>query len=108
MEVPRLTQTQLAAFAEFIRLAGLDEIRMDMKLQPGDIQLLHNQIIVYCRSEFHLISLLTDILQSSLVVVIAMLMSAFGVTTILYIILVALVTEGGRAQEASAAHVDHT
>ena len=51
-EVPRLTATQLAAFAEFNRLAGLDELRMDMKLQPGDIQLLHNHSIVHCRSGF--------------------------------------------------------
>ena len=51
-QVPRLTQTQLAAFAEFHRLAGLDELRMDMKLQPGDIQLLHNHSIVHCRSGF--------------------------------------------------------
>lgn len=51
-EVPRLTPTQLAAFAEFNRLAALDELRMDMKLQPGDIQLLHNHSIVHCRSGF--------------------------------------------------------
>ena len=51
-EVPRLTATQLAAFAEFNRLAALDELRMDMKLQPGDIQLLHNHSIVHCRSGF--------------------------------------------------------
>ena len=50
--MPRLTQTQLAAFAEFNRLAGLEELRMDMKLQPGDIQLLHNHSIVHCRSGF--------------------------------------------------------
>ena len=51
-EVPRLTATQLAAFAEFNRLAALDELRMDLKLQPGDIQLLHNHSIVHCRSGF--------------------------------------------------------
>ena len=51
-EVPRLTSTQLAAFAEFNRPASLDELRMDMKLQPGDIQLLHNHSIVHCRSGF--------------------------------------------------------
>jgi len=50
--VPGLTPTQLAAFAEFNRVAGLDELRMDMKLQPGDIQLLHNHSIVHCRSGF--------------------------------------------------------
>jgi len=33
-------------------VAGLDELRMDMKLQPGDIQLLHNHSIVHCRSGF--------------------------------------------------------
>ena len=51
-EVPRLTPLQEAAFAEFNRLAGSDELRMDYKLQPGDIQLLHNHSMVHCRSGF--------------------------------------------------------
>ena len=50
--VPRLTSVQVAAFAEFNRLAASDELRMDYKLQPGDIQLLHNHSIVHCRSGF--------------------------------------------------------
>ncbi|MCJ1425706.1 hypothetical protein MMC29_003606 [Sticta canariensis] len=37
-DVPRLTQLQHAAFAEFERLAGSDEFFMDYELQPGDIQ----------------------------------------------------------------------
>ena len=47
-----MTALQEAAFAEFNRLAASDELRMDYKLQPGDIQLLHNHSIVHCRSGF--------------------------------------------------------
>ena len=37
-EVPRLTARQQAAFAEFERLAGSEELFMQYELQPGDIQ----------------------------------------------------------------------
>lgn len=41
-QVPRLTDEQEAAFAEFERLANSDECCMHYKLEVGDIQLLNN------------------------------------------------------------------
>ena len=45
-QVPRLTDKQEAAFAEFERLANSDELCMQYKLEIGDIQLLNNHTVV--------------------------------------------------------------
>ena len=45
-QVPRLTDGQEAAFAEFERLANSDELCMHYKLEVGDIQLLNNHTMV--------------------------------------------------------------
>lgn len=51
-QVPRLTDEQEAAFAEFERLANSDECCMHYKLEVGDIQLLNNHTVVHNRSAF--------------------------------------------------------
>ena len=52
MQVPRLTEKQEEALQFFNALARSDELRMDMDLQPGDIQLLYNHTMLHSRSAF--------------------------------------------------------
>lgn len=49
-EIPRLTDIQIEALDMFDALAGREDIRLDMVLEPGDIQLLHNHQIVHSRT----------------------------------------------------------
>lgn len=51
-EVPRLTALQQEALDMFAALAGSDALRMDLQLQPGDMQLLHNHTMVHTRTAF--------------------------------------------------------
>ena len=50
--MPRLTEKQLEALRYFNALARSDELRMDMDLEPGDIQLLSNHSCLHSRSAF--------------------------------------------------------
>ena len=51
-ETPRLTQQQVDAIEMFQRLCASDEFRLNMKLMPGDLQLLNNNVIVHSRSAY--------------------------------------------------------
>jgi hypothetical protein len=51
-EVPRLTQQHYEAMALFNKLAASQELRLEMILQPGDIQLLNNHTCLHYRSAF--------------------------------------------------------
>eukprot|EP00884_Botryococcus_braunii_P012120 jgi/Botrbrau1/20909/Bobra.0135s0040.1 len=52
VEVPRLTETQKEALRVFSALVGSDRLRLDLSLQPGDLQLLCNHNLVHTRSAF--------------------------------------------------------
>lgn len=51
-EVPRLTPAHYEAMALFNELASSRELRLEMILQPGDIQLLNNHTCLHYRSAF--------------------------------------------------------
>jgi hypothetical protein len=51
-ETPRLTEQQTDAIETFKRLCASDQFRLDMKLGPGDLQLLNNNVIVHARSAY--------------------------------------------------------
>ena len=51
-EVPRLTPAHYEAMALFNQLAASDELRLDMMLQPGEIQVLSNHTALHTRSAF--------------------------------------------------------
>lgn len=51
-ELPRLTEKQTAALDLFDELTESPDFRLDMDLQPGDIQFLHNHQILHARSDF--------------------------------------------------------
>ena len=51
-EAPRLTEDDLAALDCFDRLAEDTNLRLDMELRPGDIQLVHNHTILHDRTAF--------------------------------------------------------
>ncbi|CAL8468861.1 g8402 [Coccomyxa elongata] len=51
-EVPRLTPAHYEAMALFNELAASKELRLEMILQPGDIQLLNNHTCLHYRSAF--------------------------------------------------------
>jgi len=51
-EVPRLTDQELAALDCFDSLAEDSELRLDITLQPGDIQFVHNHTILHDRTAF--------------------------------------------------------
>lgn len=51
-EVPRLTPLQWEALRAYVALAKSDLLRMDLELQPGDIQLLSNTQMLHTRSAF--------------------------------------------------------
>ena len=50
--MPRLTEKQLEALRYFNALARDDRLRMDMDLEPGDIQLLSNHSNLHMRTAF--------------------------------------------------------
>jgi hypothetical protein len=51
-EVPRLTAEQIEAMDVLDALAARDDIRLDMNLAPGDMQLLHNHQILHARTAY--------------------------------------------------------
>ena len=51
-EAPRLTQDDIRALDCFDRLAEDTTLRLDMELQPGDIQLVHNHTTLHDRTAF--------------------------------------------------------
>jgi hypothetical protein len=51
-ETPRLTNQQMDAIEIFNRLCASNQFRLDMKLKPGDLQLLNNNVVVHCRSAY--------------------------------------------------------
>lgn len=50
--MPRLTPAHYEAMALFNELAASKELRLEMILQPGDIQLLNNHTCLHYRSDF--------------------------------------------------------
>ncbi len=51
-DAPRLTGQQIEAMDLFDQLAASAELRLDMELQRGDVQLVHNHQVVHSRTEF--------------------------------------------------------
>ena len=51
-DVPRMTEKQYEALRLFNALALSDKLRLDLMLQPGDIQLLSNHTQLHTRSAF--------------------------------------------------------
>ncbi|MBV9200443.1 MAG: TauD/TfdA family dioxygenase [Alphaproteobacteria bacterium] len=51
-EARRLTAEDIEALDMLVELAGDTELRLDMDLMPGDIQLLHNHTILHARSAY--------------------------------------------------------
>ena len=51
-EVPRLTEVQKEALRTFTALLLSDRQRLDLQLQPGDLQLLHNLSMLHTRAAF--------------------------------------------------------
>lgn len=50
--VPRLTPLQIEALDALDTLCGDDRFRLDMRLEPGDIQWLHNHTTLHARSAY--------------------------------------------------------
>lgn len=51
-EVPRLTASQIEALDTMDALAARADIRLDMELMEGDLQIVHNHQIVHARSAY--------------------------------------------------------
>ncbi len=51
-EVPRLTARQLEALDMVDALVASDRVRLNMKLEPGDIQVLHNHQVLHARTSY--------------------------------------------------------
>lgn len=51
-EVPRLTEQQKEAMRVFNALLGSDKLRLDLELEPGDVQLIYNHNLVHTRSSY--------------------------------------------------------
>lgn len=51
-DVPRMTEKQYEALRLYNALALSDKLRLDLMLQPGDIQLLSNHTQLHTRSAF--------------------------------------------------------
>lgn len=51
-QTPRITPEQIEAIEVFERLCRSDPFRLDMTLEPGDLQLLNNNCLVHARSTF--------------------------------------------------------
>jgi hypothetical protein len=52
-ETPRLSAPQIEAMDFFSRLCASEPFRLIMELEPGDLQLLNNNVIVHARSAYH-------------------------------------------------------
>jgi hypothetical protein len=50
--VPRLTAAQVEALDLVEALAESDEFRLDMAFEPGDMQLLHNHVVLHARTAY--------------------------------------------------------
>lgn len=51
-ETPRLTEQQAEAMETFAHLCASDRFRLNMKLRPGDLQLLDNNVLVHSREAY--------------------------------------------------------
>jgi hypothetical protein len=51
-EAARLTEAQIEAIEAFNRLCASDQFRLDMRLRPGDLQLLNNNVLVHARTSY--------------------------------------------------------
>lgn len=51
-EVPALTAAQIEAMELLEETANRDDMRLEMRLRPGDIQLIHNHQILHSRTEY--------------------------------------------------------
>lgn len=51
-EVPRLTPAQIEVLDMIERLAESDEFRLDMDFRPGDVQFVHNHVILHSRTAY--------------------------------------------------------
>ena len=51
-DIPRLSDQQIRALDAFDALASREDIRLDMELEAGDLQLLHNHQIVHSRTSY--------------------------------------------------------
>ncbi len=51
-EVPRLTEAQLEALDLLDALANDERLRIDMALQPGDVQLVCNHTVLHARTAY--------------------------------------------------------
>jgi hypothetical protein len=51
-EVGRLGATEIELLDLFEEIAGSAEIRLDMQLEPGDVQLLSNHVVVHARTAY--------------------------------------------------------
>jgi len=51
-EVPRLTDHEREALDYLDALTVSDEFRLDMKLEPGDMQFVNNHVLLHSRTEF--------------------------------------------------------
>ena len=51
-DVPRLTEKQIAALDLFDALANDPSNYLDIEFKPGDIQLIHNHVILHDRTDY--------------------------------------------------------
>lgn len=51
-EVPRLTPAQIEAMDRVEQLAESDEFRVDMAFEPGDMQFVHNHVVLHARTAY--------------------------------------------------------
>jgi hypothetical protein len=51
-DTPRLTPAQIEALDMIERLAESDEFRLDMDFRPGDVQFVHNHVILHSRTAY--------------------------------------------------------
>lgn len=51
-EVPRLTREEVEALDTVERLAESDAFRLAMELEPGDLQLVHNHVVLHSREAY--------------------------------------------------------
>jgi hypothetical protein len=52
VETPRLTAQQIEAMEIFAHLCASDQFHLKMKLKPGDLQLLNNNVLIHSRSAY--------------------------------------------------------
>jgi len=51
-DIPRLTPAQIEALDLVERLAESDEFRLEMDFRPGDLQMVHNHVILHSRTAY--------------------------------------------------------